>query len=100
MSSDNNSSFTEAGRSQETVRSPEGLKLLVTVVNRIKSEYYADLIQARLPGQEHRQAPRTDRRGVLQERPPRRRGHAQRRENDHRDDGKGAGSGGELTFRG
>ena len=29
-----------------TVKSPEGLKLLVTVVNRAKSEYYADLIQS------------------------------------------------------
>ncbi|MBQ7445493.1 MAG: hypothetical protein IJS71_06120 [Clostridia bacterium] len=28
------------------VSSPEGLKLLITVVNRTKSEYYADLIQS------------------------------------------------------
>ncbi|MBP5312491.1 MAG: hypothetical protein J6112_06640 [Clostridia bacterium] len=28
------------------VSSPEGLKLLITVVNRVKSEYYADLIQS------------------------------------------------------
>ena len=37
---------SESGHSQETVRSPEGLKLLVTVVNRVKSEYYADLIES------------------------------------------------------
>ena len=29
----------------EPVSSPEKLKLLITVVNRVKSEYYADLIQ-------------------------------------------------------
>lgn len=28
------------------VRSPDGLKLVITVVNREKSEYYADLIQS------------------------------------------------------
>ena len=30
----------------EPVRSPDKLKLLITVVNRVKSEYYADLIQS------------------------------------------------------
>ena len=30
----------------KTVSSPDRLKLLITVVNRIKSEYYADLIQS------------------------------------------------------
>ncbi len=30
----------------DPVSSPDGLKLLVTVVNRVKSEYYADLIQS------------------------------------------------------
>ena len=35
-----------AKSSKNTVSSPEGLKLLITVVNRVKSEYYADLIQS------------------------------------------------------
>ena len=30
----------------KTVSSPDRLKLLITVVNRVKSEYYADLIQS------------------------------------------------------
>ena len=30
----------------DPVRSPDKLKLLITVVNRVKSEYYADLIQS------------------------------------------------------
>ncbi len=33
-------------RKHDKVSSPEGLKLLITVVNRVKSEYYADLIQS------------------------------------------------------
>lgn len=36
----------ENKKTSQTVTSPEKLKLLVVVVNRIKSEYYADLIQS------------------------------------------------------
>ena len=36
----------ESKEISKTVSSPEALKLLVTVVNRQKSDYYADLIQS------------------------------------------------------
>jgi hypothetical protein len=36
----------EKKNEKQTLGSPEKLKLLITVVNRVKSEYYADLIQS------------------------------------------------------
>lgn len=38
--------MSEMKQRPEPVRSPDKLKLLITVVNRVKSEYYADLIQS------------------------------------------------------
>lgn len=35
-----------SNQTPKPVSSPDGLKLLITVVNRVKSEYYADLIQS------------------------------------------------------
>lgn len=37
----------ENKKNTEALSAPEGLKLLITIVNRVKSEYYADLIQSR-----------------------------------------------------
>ena len=38
--------MSEIKQRPEPVKSPDKLKLLITVVNRVKSEYYADLIQS------------------------------------------------------
>ena len=37
----------ENKKKPESLSAPEGLKLLITIVNRTKSDYYADLIQSR-----------------------------------------------------